>query len=91
MWFTNKRLIETLEHQITDLKQRILALERENSRLVDRLLAKYGVPEAQSSVPSITSKTVESLLSTAAMVEEDEKSPELTDNRKQEPVDEFAS
>lgn len=89
MWFTNNRLIETLESQITDLKNRIAALERENSRLVDRLLAKYGVPEAN--VPNITSRAVESLLSTAAMFEEDEKSPELTDNRKQEPVDEFAS
>ena len=91
MWFTNKKLIVHLESQIISLQNRITALERENSRLVDRLLAKHGVPEAPSNVPSITSKTVESLLSTAAMFEEDEKSPELTDNRKQEPVDEFAS
>ena len=89
MWSTNNRLIEALESQITDLKNRIVVLERENSRLVDRLLAKYGVPEAN--VPNINSRAVESLLSTAAMFEEDEKSPELTDNRKQEPVDEFAS
>lgn len=78
-------LIKHYEGEVDRLRQRVTDLEHRNSVLVDRLLAKHGVPQAtKMDMPSSPAD-----LNSMAIFDDLEGDEPQTDNRKGDPFDAF--
>lgn len=82
MWFKSK-YVRSLEEQLQKNELEISRLRQENSKLVERLLLKSGVPLAPDREP-IDPKLADKLISSAAIFDDimDDEEDEIVDNRK---------